>query len=516
MTITPRIELRTGQSLIMTPQMQQAIKLLQLSNVELKEFVETELIENPLLDRDEGKENLDENMEREHGGEDEGLAENIDTEHLEVESEKDFVSNNVEQKLQENEVSSLDVDDFGNVWDVEDTFQNKNISPNSLSDRSNQINNFTEYPYSIEQTIKQEISLREHILNQIQLEIKDHTDRKIAIFLTSYLDENGRISEDLSELGSQIGCDEKKIETILLTLQEFDPAGIFARTLSECWAIQLRDKDRLDPAMETLLNNIELLKVHDYKQLSQLCKVSVEDIRDMISEIWSLNHNPVELFNDPIIQPVAVDVLMRQTGNKNFVVELNSSELPKVLFNNDYYVEICQNLKTSEEKKYVAEKYQCANWLIKSLHQRATTILKVATAIVLKQNAFFEHGIEHLIPLALKDIAEDVEMHESTISRVTTNKYIDTPRGIFELKYFFSSALDSVDGDNSLSSEAVKHQIKKLIENENMDSILSDDKLVNILHSNGVQIARRTIAKYRESMKIPSSVDRRRAKRMIF
>ena len=255
MTITPRIELRTGQSLIMTPQMQQAIKLLQLSNVELKEFVETELIENPLLDRDEGRENLDENMEREHGGEDEGLAENIDTEHLEIESEKDFVSNNVEQKLQENEVSSLDIDDFGNVWDVEDTFQNKNISPNSLSDRSNQINNFTEYPYSIEQTIKQEISLREHLLNQIQLEIKDHTDRKIAIFLTSYLDENGRISEDLSELGSQIGCDEEKIETILLTLQEFDPAGIFARTLSECWAIQLRDKDRLDPAMETLLNN---------------------------------------------------------------------------------------------------------------------------------------------------------------------------------------------------------------------------------------------------------------------
>ena len=172
--------------------------------------------------------------------------------------------------------------------------------------------------------------------------------------------------------------------------------------------------------------------------------------------------------------------------------------------------------KTSEEKKYVAEKYQCANWLIRSLHQRATTILKVATAIVLKQNAFFEHGVEHLIPLALKDIAEDVEMHESTISRVTTNKYINTPRGIFELKYFFSSALDSVDGYNTLSSEAVKHQIRKLIDNENIDSILSDDKLVNILHKNGVQIARRTIAKYRESMNIPSSVDRRRAKRIIF
>ena len=516
MTITPRIELRTGQSLIMTPQMQQAIKLLQLSSIELKEFVETELIENPLLDRDEGKETLDENMEREHGGEDEGLTENIDPELNEIENEKDFVSNNVEQKLQENGVSSLDIDDFGNVWDVDNTFQNKNSSPNSHTDRNNQTNNFTEYPYSIEQTIKQETSLREHLLNQIQLEIKDHTDRKIAVFLTSHLDENGRISEDLSELGAQIGCDEEKIGAILFTLQEFDPPGIFARTLSECWAIQLKDKDRLDPAMEALLNNMELLKVHDYKKLSQLCRVSVEDIRDMISEIWSLNHNPVELFNNAIIQPVTVDVLMRQTSDKHFIVELNSNELPKVLFNNDYYVEICQSLKTSEEKKYVAEKYQCANWLIRSLHQRATTILKVATAIVLKQNAFFEHGVEHLIPLALKDIAEDVEMHESTISRVTTNKYINTPRGIFELKYFFSSALDSVDGYNTLSSEAVKHQIRKLIDNENIDSILSDDKLVNILHKNGVQIARRTIAKYRESMNIPSSVDRRRAKRIIF
>ena len=516
MTITPRIELRTGQSLIMTPQMQQAIKLLQLSNIELKEFVETELIENPLLDRDEGKENPDENMEREHGGEDEGLTENIDSELREIETERDLVSNDVEQKLEENEVSSLDIDDFSNVWDVDHAFQHKNTSPNSHTDRNSQTNNFTEYPYSIEQNIKQEISLREHLLNQIQLDIKDHTDRKIAIFLTSHLDENGRISEDLSELGSQIGCDEKKIETILLTLQGFDPAGIFARTLSECWAIQLKDKDRLDPAMKTLLNNMELLKVHDYKKLSELCKVSIEDIRDMISEIWSLNHNPVELFSDPIIQTVTVDVLMRQTGDKTFIVELNSNELPKVLLNNDYYVEICQNLKTSEEKKYVAEKYQCANWLIKSLHQRATTILKVATAIVVKQNAFFEHGIEHLIPLALKDIAEDVEMHESTISRVTTNKYISTPRGIFELKYFFSSALESVYGGNTLSSEAVKHQIKNLIEKENMDSILSDDKLVNILHKNGVQIARRTIAKYRESMKIPSSVDRPRAKRINF
>ncbi len=516
MTITPRIELRTGQSLIMTPQMQQAIKLLQLSNIELKEFVETELIENPLLDRDEGKENLDENMEREHGGEDEGLTENIDPELTEVDTERDLVSNSVEHKLQEDEVSSLDVDDFSNVWDVDDTFQNKNTSPNSHTDHNNQANNFTEYPYSLEQTIKQEISLREHLLNQIHLEIKDHTDRKIAIFLASYLDEKGRISEDLSELSSQIGCNEEKIETILITLQEFDPPGIFARTLSECWAIQLKDKDRLDPAMETLLSNIELLKAHDYKKLSELCKVSIEDVRDMIGEIWSLNHNPVEMFNDPVIQAVTVDVLMRQTGDKNFIVELNSTELPRVLFNNDYYVEICQNLKTLEEKKYVAEKYQCANWLIRSLHQRATTILKVATAIVLKQNAFFEHGVEHLIPLALKDIAEDVEMHESTISRVTTNKYISTPRGIFELKYFFSSALESVAGDNTLSSEAVKYQIKKLIENENMDSILSDDKLVNILHKNGVQIARRTIAKYRESMNIPSSVDRRRAKRISF
>ena len=265
--------------------------------------------------------------------------------------------------------------------------------------------------------------------------------------------------------------------------------------------------------MATLLENIELLKQHDYKALAKNCHVDLEDIKDMIDEIWALSHKPAEAFEQVIAQPVIPDVNMRPGSEGKWIVELNSETLPRVLVNNQYYAEISRSVRTKKEKQYVTEKLQTANWLVKSLHQRATTILKVSTEIVTQQEAFFIHGVENLKPLVLRDIAEEIEMHESTVSRVTSNKYINTPRGIYELKYFFTTAIASTDGGAVHSAEAVRHRIKLLIDDEPAGAILSDDKLVDILNKEGIGIARRTVAKYREAMKIPSSVQRRREKR---
>ena len=335
----------------------------------------------------------------------------------------------------------------------------------------------------------------------------------IATNLLDQLDETGRIPDELEQSAERLGCSLDRVEAVLTKLQRLDPPGIFGRDLAECWAIQLREKDRYDPAMATLLENIELLKQHDYKALAKNCHVDLEDIKDMIDEIWALSHKPAEAFEQVIAQPVIPDVNMRPGSEGKWIVELNSETLPRVLVNNQYYAEISRSIRTKKEKQYVTEKLQTANWLVKSLHQRATTILKVSTEIVTQQEAFFIHGVENLKPLVLRDIAEEIEMHESTVSRVTSNKYINTPRGIYELKYFFTTAIASTDGGAVHSAEAVRHRIKLLIDDEPAGAILSDDKLVDILNKEGIGIARRTVAKYREAMKIPSSVQRRREKR---
>ncbi|MDP6259847.1 MAG: RNA polymerase factor sigma-54, partial [Rhodospirillales bacterium] len=252
---------------------------------------------------------------------------------------------------------------------------------------------------------------------------------------------------------------------------------------------------------------------HEYEKLSKLCGVDLEDVKDMIDEIWALSHKPAEAFDNVITQPITPDVIMRSGPSQTWLVELNNDTLPKVLVNNQYYALIRKSVRTKEEKQYVANKLQTANWLVKSLHQRATTILKVATEIVKQQDAFFAKGVEHLKPLVLRDIAEEIEMHESTVSRVTSNKYINTPRGIYELKYFFTTAISSSTGGDAHSAEFVRHRIKVLIDDEAPTKILSDDKLAELLKSDGIDIARRTVAKYREAMKIMSSVQRRREKK---
>ena len=517
MALIPRLELRQRQSLVMTPQLQKAIKLLQFSNLELREFVEKEIADNPLLELNDEESFSESSMAEEHGAaatRNEGNGE--DSERPEHTDGSDSLDLKSQEHVSEDHVNALDMVEFDNVWEPDNIPISMTVGTHSNAEWGNENRNrsdqFETFP---EQNISQKLSLREHLINQIQIELQDPKDRIIATFLTDHIDERGRLPSNLNEFAHRLGCNLQKMNTVLNRIQAFDPPGIFARSLAECWSIQLKDLDRLDPAMKTLIENLELLKKHDYQTLSELCYVDLDDIKDMVNELWALSHNPLESFDQVVTQPITPDLNMRQGPEESWIVELNTSELPKVLVNNTYYAEISRKIRNKDDKQYITDKLHWANWLVKSLHQRAITILKVASEIVSQQEKFFDHGVEYLKPLALRDIAEEVEMHESTISRVTSNKYIDTPRGIFELKYFFTTAISSSKGDDDYSAEAVRHKIKTLIQDERSDSILSDDKLVEILNGDGIEIARRTVAKYRDAMKIPSSIHRRKQKNQL-
>jgi RNA polymerase sigma-54 factor len=299
---------------------------------------------------------------------------------------------------------------------------------------------------------------------------------------------------------------------VLAVLHTCDPAGVCARNLTECLAIQLRDRNRYDPAMAALVSHLDLLAKRDFAGLRKLCGVNEEDLADMIAEIKRLNPKPGLAFGSATVQPIVPDVFVKQTPDGAFAVELNSDTLPKFLLNQSYHARVSKNAANPTEKSYLAEQLQSATWLIRALDQRARTILKVATEIVKQQDGFFMHGVQHLRPLNLKTVADAISMHESTVSRVTANKYMATSRGIFELKYFFTSSIASSDGGEAHSAEAVRHRIKLMIDAEAPDAVLSDDTIVEKLRESGIDIARRTVAKYREAMRIASSVQRRRDK----
>jgi len=507
MALTPRLELRHSQSLVMTPQLQQAIKLLQLNNLELSAYVEQELEENPLLERAE-PEPEGERHEGEPDMEDGGKSSEDSLASVDLENET--------ASAQESE-EARDVD-YDNEWAGDGPGQAASEQgDSSLSDWSNVGAGGgaggDSPERSLEQTLSGALSLRDHLQEQIGVELDDPVERVIAVHLMELLDEAGYLSGDLETVAQALDCDMERVEATLERVQGFTPTGIFARNLQECLALQLREKDRLDPAMQTFLDNLDLLAKHDLKGLSRRCGVDAEDIADMIDEIRALNPKPALSFDFAVIQPVTPDVLMRPNPDGGWLIELNSETLPKVLVNNQYYSSISGSARNKADKQYIAECYQSANWLVKSLHQRATTILKVATEIVTQQSEFFVKGVRFLKPLILRDIAEEIEMHESTVSRVTSNKYIATPRGIFELKYFFTTALGNSAGGEAHSAEAVRHRIKVLIDEEPVKKILSDDRIAEILQNEGIDIARRTVAKYREAMRIPSSVQRRREKK---
>ncbi len=498
MALTPRLDLRQSQSLVMTPQLQQAIKLLQLSNIELSAFVEAELEQNPLLERDDSPAQITAEEARQVEAADgapvlDGPGEERMVDSLPGQAEEAPLDLDYENTFTNNGA----VDDSG---DLSGDFGTRG-GRHDFSDDGD-----------FELTLTREESLRDHLMSQLNLDFTESGDRMIGIYLIEMLDEAGYLSGDLDALAQSLGCDLERVEAVLARLQRFDPPGLFARSLSECLALQLRERDRLDPCMQALLDNLELLGKRDLAGLMRICGADTEDLAQMIAEIRALDPKPALAFDHHVAPPVTPDVLMRPAVGGGWLVELNNDTLPRVLVNTRYYAKISGASRSKEDKTYLTERFQSANWLVKSLHQRATTILKVATEIVRQQDAFFHRGIQYLKPLVLKDIALEISMHESTVSRVTANKFIATPRGIFELKYFFTQALGGSDGGESHSAEAVRHRIKTLIDQEPATDILSDDKIVEILKAEGVDIARRTVAKYRESMHIPSSVQRRRDK----
>jgi len=499
MALTPRLDMRQSQSLVMTQQLQQAIKLLQLSNLELGEYIETELEKNPMLERDEGDRDQDD------AGERESSDETGDTDALQS------IDFDAAQKAEiEDDARDVDYDNTYTDDSPADGGQDQHQTT-SFADAGSSGGRFDPMSPNLEETISERLSLRDHLNTQLSIDIADPVDRLIGLRLIDMLDEAGYFSGDLEAVAGLLDCGVERVEATLAKLQQFDPPGIFARSLAECLGLQLSEKDHLDPCMQTFLDNLDLVAKRDFRALAKVCGTDSEDVLDMVEEIKTLDPKPALAFDHSITQPITPDVLMRPAPGGGWIIELNSDSLPKVLVNNHYYTQVSGQTQSKSEKQYISEQFHSANWLVKSLHQRATTILKVASELVVQQNAFFRKGVQHLKPLVLRDIAEVIEMHESTVSRVTSNKYIATPRGIYELKYFFTSAI-AATGGGVHSAESVRHRIKALIDEEDPKKILSDDKIVEILKVEGIEIARRTVAKYRESMKISSSVQRRRDK----
>ena len=483
----------------MTPQLQQAIKMLQLSNLELAEFVETEIERNPLLEPapHEGDEMTPSAEANGAAAVDAGLPE---TPHA--------PTPDVAADAEEHWHAASGSDGDGTV-DIGDP------GPES-SPWSSRGGSFDSDDISgIEQAAARPCTLREHLIAQIGADLRDPGDRVIGFHLLDQLDEVGYLRGGLDGAAERLGCAPARVESVLARLQEFDPPGVFARDLAECLALQLRDRNRLDPAMQRLLDNLPLLAARNVPALIRICGIDAEDLAEMVAEIKSLDPQPGHAFDPPLAQPVVPDILMRPQPDGGWIVELNAETLPRVLVNNRYYARVSKAALSKADREYLSDRLQAANWLVKSLHQRATTILKVATEIVRQQDGFFRQGVQSLRPLILRDIADAIGMHESTVSRVTTNKYIATPRGLFELKYFFTSAIPAARGGDAHSAEAVRFRIRGLIEGEPSDDTLSDERIVELLEERGIDIARRTVAKYREAMRIPSSVQRRREKMLV-
>lgn len=510
MALGPRLDLRQSQSLVMTPQLQQAIKLLQMSNLELSAFVEQEIERNPLLEREDAEGGLEssEEVPDAESRDDPGDGENYSDDAPDVPDSAEQANS---ETLLESDSAPLDTD-YENVWETEVGSEDPVPGADDGGYWSQSSGTETTGGPDLDNFAASEISIRDHLLGQVNVDLSDPADRMIANMLIDQLDESGYLLGDLSQIAAAMGCNVERVEATLDRLKKFDPPGIFAASLSECLSLQLGDQNRLDPAMELLLDNLDLLAKCDFTALRKLCGVSSEDLSEMIQEIKSLNPKPASAFDHVVAQPVTPDVLLRQGPHDEWIVELNSENLPRVLVNSRYYAIVRKKTRAKEEQEYLIDCFQSANWLVKSLQQRAQTILKVATEIVRQQDDFFAHGVQRLKPLTLHDIAQTVGVHESTVSRVTNNKYLGLSRGIFELKYFFTSAVGHGPVGEERSAESVRFQIKELIEAETPDSVLSDDKIVDILEAEGVSIARRTVAKYREGMRIPSSVQRRREK----
>ncbi|WP_321326375.1 RNA polymerase factor sigma-54 [uncultured Parasphingorhabdus sp.] len=494
MALAPRLDLRQSQSLVMTPQLQQAIKLLTLSNLELETFISDEIEKNPLLDTGE--------IATESGDSSDG---NVESEPAAQGSDEILTSGPSEAE------SPLDLqgetDSFtNNSLSESDGALDGQLGLNGTSTGAAAGGEASDF----ENMLVAEITLTEHLMDQAGA-VLSGMDLFIAQHIIDQIDECGYLQAELLELAQRLNVGLADVKRILTMVQTLDPVGVGARNLAECLALQAKDADRYDPAMARLIDNLDLLAKGALPQLKRICGVDDEDLRDMISELRNYDPKPGCKIGGGSVQAVVPDVFIAERTNR-WIIEVNSATLPKVLVNRSYYSELKDGAQDKQSKEWLNECLADANWLVKALDQRQRTIVKVATEIVKQQEEFFRKGVAHLRPLTLKNVAEQIEMHESTVSRVTSNKYLSCSRGTFELKYFFTSGIQSSTGGEAASAEAVKSHIKSLIDNEDPKKILSDDKLVALLKERGFDIARRTVAKYREALGLGSSIQRRRQK----
>ena len=466
--------IKLSQNIALTPQLIQAIKLFELNNIELEEYINREIIDNPFLDKDDGSNEEDA---------DKNYNENILTENTSSNESEIHISN-----------QESPIDDQSNIFD------------NNYGSDNSEINNY------IEETVSFKQSSKDFLIEQVNITFKNALDRQIAFLLIDNLESSGFLKISLKDFSIDIGINENKINEVLSKLKKFEPVGIFSQSLEESFLLQLEDRELLNNSIKKLINNLEILASGDLKKLIKICDIDENEIFKMLKIIRSCNPSPLSSFDkndyDDIKEP---DVVIKKIKSK-WIVELNENTLPKVLVNTGYYEELASKNLTKEDKDYLATRYASGKWLLKALEQRSATILRVSREIIRQQNAFLENGLAYIKPMILKDIAKELDLHESTISRITNSKEIDTPRGIYSLKFFFSKAI-ATDSNDDISSQSVKTKIRNFIDNETVKT-LSDKKLKYLLDESGINIARRTITKYREEMNIPSSFERKKIKKL--
>jgi RNA polymerase sigma-54 factor len=476
----PQIHLRQSQQLVMTPQLTQAIKLLTLSNLELESVLSEEMAKNPLLEVGSGEEG-------------------------------DSPSEEVVEEAAAPSLSDELIPGGGGGEDerpLDYDFAEQALETDSFSDI--QASGGAGEGFDFDQLEAAATSLAEHLL--AQLHGAPRPQAALAEIIVQQLDANGYLGTPLADIAADSGANLAQLEKALKLVQDLDPPGVGARSLSECLALQAKAADRYDPAMARLIDNLDLLAKGRMSDLKRICGVDDEDLADMVQELRAYDPKPGSRFASEAAEQAAPDVFVRRTRH-GFAVELNGAALPRLLINRRYYQELRSGPQDKNSKAWLSECLASANWLVRALDQRARTIVKVVTEIVKTQQGFFDRGPEALKPLTLRQVAEAIEMHESTVSRVTSNKYLLCDRGMFELKYFFGSGVASSDGEGEgASARAVKTAIRDIIDRE--VEVLSDDAIAALLNQRGFDCARRTVVKYRESMGIGSSVQRRRHRKI--
>jgi RNA polymerase sigma-54 factor len=489
MALGPRLDLRQSQSLVMTPQLQQAIKLLALSNLEVEAFIGEALEANPLLELGETAPAVVE-----------VVGEEPDVRRTTLESSP------VDQLIGEGRAADdrpLDIDASALDRD-RDTFD---------ADWGGEFRAAPgEDGPGIDERGALAATLAEHLHAQIGQVSRDPWIAGIARYIADQLDEAGYLPATLREIAHELGVGEDEAGAALRLIHSLDPTGVGARSLAECIALQAREADRYDPVMAKLIDNLDLLARGEIPRLKRMCGADDEDFAEMMAELRGYDPKPGLKFGAAGGDPVTPDILVTPRADGGWDISLNQATLPRLVVNRAYYVEMRGGVDDKAARGWLSDKLADANWLVKALDQRQKTILKVASELVKQQDAFFRHGVSQLKPLTLRTVAEAISMHESTVSRVTSNKYLACERGTFELKYFFTSGVGAVDGEGGASAEAVKAAIRALIDAEDPKAILSDDTLVDLLKEKGFELARRTVAKYREAIGLGSSVQRRRQK----